>query len=254
MRNRIQQAFDFVHAETDLCQNTKQYIAHEIQNRDLQRPAKRVPVLRYAVSMVCIVLVFVAFSTYQAYTTEVSAISIDGSASLELGINRFDRVVRVSQFDTMQVEESQLLHKNYVEAVDCVMQQEIVSDAANIPIQIGVTADSAKHGQQILACLSTESPDITTHAHCYEVSPEIAEQATQAGISMGNYKIYLQLQEQYPDLALSDISHLCMQDLMAMLYTEGEIPTSTDMQCNSNMGHHENGHRGNGMGKQYGKS
>lgn len=254
MRNQIQQAFDIVHAEKELCQNTKQYLSHQIQKRQISQNTKRNTRIRYAVSAACMILVFVVFSTYQAYTTEVSAISIDGSASLELGINRFDRVVRVSQFDMAQIEETQLLHKNYIEAVDCVMQQEIVSDPNNMSVQIGVTADSEKHGQQILSCLSTEAPEVTNYAHCYAVSQEIAEQATQAGISMGKYKIYLQLQEQYPDLEISDISHLCMQDLVAMLSTDEPIQNNTNIDCNSDMEHHGNGHHGNGMGKQYGKS
>lgn len=258
MRNRIQQAFDVVHAEEELCQSTKQYLAYQIQKKQIHSYPKRTPVLRYALSVACMVLVFVTFSTYQAYKTEVSAISIDGTASLELGINRFNRVVRVSQYDTTQMEESQLLHKNYVEAVDCVMQQEIVSDSTNASIQIGVTADSTEQSQQILSCLSTETPEIATHAHCYAVSPEIAEQAAAAGVSMGKYQMYLQLQEQYTDLDVSDISHLCMRDLVAMLDTDTQTSTSIESiestESSSEMGHHGNGHHKNGMGQQYGKS
>lgn len=252
MRNRIQQAFDMVHAEDALCQDTKQYLARQIKQKQIRQSTRRTPILRYALSVACIVLVFVTFSTYQAYTTEVSAISIDGTASLELGINRFDRVVRVSQYDTTQMEESQLLHKNYVEAVDCVMQQELVSDASNAQIQIGVTAKSAEESQQILACLSNETPEISTHAHCYAVEPEIAEQAAQAGVSMGKYRMYLQLQEQYPDLEVSDISHLCMRDLVTMLYTDEQAQISSNIDRTA-MEHHGNGHHGNGMGQQYGK-
>ena len=70
---------------------------------------------KYAYIAACfILLMFVGFSSYAAYFTSVSFISIDINPSFRIDINRFDRVISVKPLND---DARQLLELNKVKAL-----------------------------------------------------------------------------------------------------------------------------------------
>ena len=94
MRDKIVQAFDQVHAEDSLKQATKAYLSGQLA------AGKRKPIpwgLRLVPVAACLALM--VFGGGWLYFTPTLEISIDINPSIELGVNRFDRVVSVTGYN-----------------------------------------------------------------------------------------------------------------------------------------------------------
>lgn len=94
MRDRLKQAFDAVHAEEALKERTKAFVAQQTRGHARRRPALR-PSL--AAAFACLCLLFTG--GYWLYFTPTATISIDINPSIELGVNRFNRVVSVEGYN-----------------------------------------------------------------------------------------------------------------------------------------------------------
>lgn len=87
MREKIRAAFDSVHAEPELKAAARQAVARRVAHR--HRPIRRLGVALAAAA--CAVVLAWGW----LYATPTVQISIDINPSVELGVNRFDRVVSV---------------------------------------------------------------------------------------------------------------------------------------------------------------
>ena len=96
MRDRLKQAFDAVHAEEALKERTKAFVAQQTRGHARRRPALR-PSL--AAAFACLCLLFTG--GYWLYFTPTATISIDINPSIELGVNRFNRVVSVEGYNAV---------------------------------------------------------------------------------------------------------------------------------------------------------
>ena len=95
MNEKWKSAFDQIHAEEALKDHTKKYLSEKIYNRSsAPRPVfRRAAVLAAGLVLLCFIGGSWIFMTPTAY------ISIDINPSLELGINRFDRIVSVDGYN-----------------------------------------------------------------------------------------------------------------------------------------------------------
>ena len=96
MNDRLKNAFEAVHAESDLKEKTSEFLSRKTQGYQRnRRPLRRlVPVMAC-----CLLVLLFSIGTGWLYFTPVSAITIDINPSLELSINRFDRVLSVKGYN-----------------------------------------------------------------------------------------------------------------------------------------------------------
>ena len=125
MRDRLKQAFDAVHAEEALKERTKAFVAQQTRGHARRRPALR-PSL--AAAFACLCLLFTG--GYWLYFTPTATISIDINPSIELGVNRFNRVVSVEGYNADGVKlagELSAQHADYMDALNQVLANDTVA-------------------------------------------------------------------------------------------------------------------------------
>ncbi|MDO4547821.1 MAG: hypothetical protein Q4D04_06985 [Clostridia bacterium] len=225
MINRIKDAFDSVHAQETLKQNTKEIIRSRIKTRE----SCRYNIRRFAVACACFVLVVVAFGGWHIYMTPVSAISINVNPSVELGVNRFERVIAVNGFndDGMELIESvNMMHLPYLRALEVLMYsalfEEYLEEDALISITvIGQTEeDGEMMRSRIASCDYASRPNV--ECRCGRRDEVTAAHAL--GLSFGKYRALLELQELDPNVTAEDIRGLTMRQIRNMIY---ELRTDT---------------------------
>lgn len=237
MRERVRDAFDQITADEALKEQTRAFLA---QKRRKAAPTRR-PVRRMAAVLVCLMCLLVGVSGW-AYLTPTSAISIESSAALELEVNRFDRVVSVRGTDDAGCALAQTLdlqHMPYLQAMQIVLDQQ--TDDGE-PVSIGVTGSNDSQCQAILQQAQTCTAG---QAECYAADPETLEQAREAGLPLGKYRMLLTLQQLDPDLTAEDVQGMRMSELRSLqAELSGEEQDTTG----------QNGGPGNGAGAQNGQN
>ena len=114
MSNRIREAFDDIHAEKELKEHTKEYLRRNVYQK--KRTLWTAPV-RIAAAAVCLFLVALAGGSW-LYLVPTAYISIDINPSLELGVNRFDRIVSVEGFNDDGARLAEQLDIKYMDYND----------------------------------------------------------------------------------------------------------------------------------------
>lgn len=211
--NRIQGAFDQIRAEDALKSNTKAFVHEKAHEYTLRRKTRRV---RPALACLACLIVFLA-TGYWLYFTPTVAISIDGTSSIELGINRLERVVSVTGYN----EEGQkltasldVMFLNYVEAVE----QTLSRDNTALHVQeeaVTIAVVGADHAQCERICnrLTEENANL----YCYAAEQIEVQDAHELGLSYGKYQAFLELQELDPGTTPEQVRAMSMREVRARI-------------------------------------
>ena len=120
IQNKIKSAFDNIHADDNLKKQTINFIQSKTHHkRNILRPI--------CASFACLVLV--GFGGYKAYFTPTSVISIDINPSIELDVNRFDKIISVDSYNSdgeILSNSLDIMFKNYDSAIDEILKNETV--------------------------------------------------------------------------------------------------------------------------------
>lgn len=260
--DRLKTAFDSVLAEDGLKMSTKAYLA-KYTRRNHRRS------MGFAAAAACLVLLLL--SGWWVYFTPTAHISIDTDASLELGINRFDRVISAtsSSADGQQiVDDLALVHLNYTDAVDRILTYDTVSElmTAGEILSVGIIAPEGAQSDRLLS--NTRSCAAGNEdTHCYSADPETAAQARETGLSCAKYRALQELQAVDPSINAEDIQGMTMRQIWNWISELEQVPpdappAETPSEPNteppsppetepSTPGHHG---QGNGNGHGHGKN
>ncbi|MGI6333910.1 MAG: anti-sigma-I factor RsgI family protein [Saccharofermentanales bacterium] len=150
--------------------------------------------------------------------TPVSAISVDANPSLELGVNRFDRIVTVDSYNDDGVDLAALVdlrNLNYFDALDVLlsnqaMQPYVTKDGL---VSITVIGSSNQKSEEMFArirsCEYAKSPNV----ECHLGSQAEAMAAHEAGMSYGKYRGFLELQVLDSEITAHDIQNWTMRQI-----------------------------------------
>ena len=114
MNKTFKNLFGSIQAEEELKDRTKAFL----EKRTLGYSKVKAETHKY--HLYAVVCACFLFGGYWLYFTPIAEISIDINPSIEMSINRFDRVISVSDFNQDGQELSSTLHikyKNYMDAV-----------------------------------------------------------------------------------------------------------------------------------------
>lgn len=225
MTNKIQDAFGHIQADTRLKESTKQFLRE--QSREKLRPGYHTA-MKYAVSAVCLMLFLVMTGAgYSWIWRPVSYVSIDVNPSIELALNRFDRVVSAEAYN---VEGEEILDglslkwKKYTEAIDTVIgcdgMQSYLTDTSQLVLT--VVADSANEAELtegVKACTS----HVEGSCHSEQADINAAPQAHENGVSCGKYKAYQELLRYDSSVTLEECRKMSMEEIWEKIreYEEG---------------------------------
>lgn len=248
MKDKIKEAFNQVQAENALKNRTKTFVAQKMQEHT--KPAKR-QFYMYAAASACMLLLLIGGCWL--YFTPTSEISIDINPSIELSVNRFDRIISVNGMNADGHALSITLDikfKNYTDAVSQVLESEKIADllAGNEILTITVTGSDKTQSTKILSEIE-QCTEKQKNTYCYSASCEDIAAAHEAGLSFGKYRAFLELQALDPNILPEAIQGMTMReirDLTEELYADCEDKPSSG----SDMGY---GHHGSHNGQENGK-
>ncbi len=217
MNEKWKSAFDQIHAEDELKTRTKEYLSEKIYHR---RAAPR-PIFRRAAALAAglLLLCFIGGSWF--FMTPTAYISIDINPSLELGINRFDRVVSVESYNEDGEDLARALNitfMNYSDALDEILSSRSIEDylSGDALMSLTVAGDNDTQYTEILDTVET-CADGRENIQCHSGNTEEMHEAHDAGVSFGKYRAYLILHDLDPSISLDDIRSMTMREIYDLI-------------------------------------
>lgn len=214
MNKAFQTLFGPIQADKELKDRTREFLAKKTRNYTGASAGRR----RYpAYAAACACLLLAMLGGHRLYFTPTAEISIDINPSIELGINRFDRVISVNGMNEDGQELSDALdvkYKNYAEAV-----RQIVSDdgvaallSGDEIMTITVVGSDGRQSAKILSDVETCAAG-QRNTYCYFALPGEAAAAREAGLSCGKYRAFLELQLLDPAVDPETVRNMTMREI-----------------------------------------
>ncbi len=220
-QNKIQKSMENIKATEVMKQNTLRYLeARRVsQNRSASRQ-KPHAILQYAVAVICIFFL-AGMGGYSVYRRPVSYISIDVNPSIELAVNRFDRVVSVTGYNADGQDILQhvpLKNISYLQAIDRLLQDAYYSRFLSRDSQLVVTVVS-EHSDAMLEQIQANDSFQALDALTYSSDTACMKEAHQHEMSFGKYRAFLELAQYDDDITVEDCHGMSMGEIQNRIKT-----------------------------------
>lgn len=211
MDDKLREAFAAVHAEPELKAAARAAVARRAARR---RVVRRRP-LSLALATACVV--FLVLGGGWLWFAPAARIGIDVNPSLELAVNRFDRVVAVEGCNADGAALAQTLDLTfmpYEDAVEVVLQSETVAEllAGDAVVEIAVAGADETRCARLLEGVRTCTAG-QGNAHCYRTDAEEWEEAHALGLSCGRYRAYRELAALDPAVTPEEVNAMSMREI-----------------------------------------
>lgn len=218
MNNRIKEAFDHIHADSDLKANTADFVCGKTNQ---YQKSHFFSYIRFAAVVVCLLLVLVGQKGYSVYFTPVSTISIDVNPSIEFSVNQFDKVIDVASYNEdgeILVSSMNVRFLDYKKALNLLLQNENMASylTQDQTVIITVFGASDQKNDEMLASLAAYTASYE-NVHCSSGHSEEVTEAHSFGLSCGKYRAFLELQALDPSITVEDIRELSMRQIQDMI-------------------------------------
>lgn len=255
---RLNEAFDAVRASEALKTQTAQAVVREMRGGGARRRGRRLlPALAVAVCL----LLAAGLGGHALYYTPTTVLSIDINPSLEMDINRFDRVIALNGYNDDGAALAAALdvqNLRYDEAVDALLANATIADCLargeELAIAVVQAQDDAAQSGAVLDYVSG-CTDRHENAHCYAMEAGDAQlaEAHEAGLSCGKYHVYQELLAYDPNLTAEEARQMTMRELRDLLAQyQGEAATdagANGAQQGQGAGNGQGYGAGNGSGQ-----
>ena len=245
MNNAFKDLFGQIRAEEALKDHTRAFLAQQTQGYTRSGTGKR----RYlARAVACACLLLVLLGGRWLYFTPTAEISIDINPSIELSVNRFDRVIAVNSFNEDGRELSGTLdvkYKNYAEAVEQILNYDSIAAllSGDEIMTITVVGSDGQQSAKILSGVETCTVG-QSNTYCYFARSEDVADAHEAGLSCGKYRAFLELQRLDPDVTPETVQGMTMREIREWI----ESLSADSENGTSSYNRWGNGHHGQGAG------
>ncbi len=239
--NRIHESMKDIRASEELKKSTMDYLR---QQRKRVRDRR---IRRYALAAACLCLMLTA-AGYTIYKRPVSYISIDVNPSVELGVNRFGRVVEVDAYNRDGEEllkQAALKHVPYLKAIRRLLADEgyLGYLAEDSRVFITVISDSR---EKILEEIREDELTGRYGARTYTSDLTCREEAHRQSMSFGKYRACLELSRYDESVTVEDCHGMSMGEI------EDRIETCKGHgHGNGNGGYEEDSDSGKGHGRHH---
>ena len=242
MNNAFQELFGPIRAEEDLKDRTRAFLSERTRNY-AETPVKRHSYPAYIAACACLLLVLLGGR--RLYFTPTASISIDINPSIELSVNRFDRVIAVTGFNEDGRALSGALdvkYKKYTQAVEQILDCDGIAAllGGDEIMAITVAGSDRRQSAKILSGLEMCTAG-QGNIDCYSARPEDAAAAHEAGLSCGKYRAFLELQLLDPDITPEEVQGMTMREIRDRIDRLSSGGSDTPQPGGQGNGHHGNG-------------
>ncbi len=220
MKNKIHEAFQQIHAEESLKNGTKAFLQEQRKTLSQKRPAR----YRYiALASFCLFFLLIGFGGWRLYFTPTAAISIDINPSLELSVNRFNRVLSVTGYNSDGKELASSLEVKYMDcddAIDKIVASDRIKDllAGDEVLTITVSGKNTRQCRRIYSHAETSAKE-NQNTYCYMADHEDTEEAHHLGLSSGKYQAFLKLQSLGSDITAEEVKDMTMKEIHDLIHS-----------------------------------
>lgn len=197
----------------------------------------------------CFIFLLFSFSGYGLYFTKTSIISIDINPSIELNINRFDRVISINSYndDGFQlINTIDIQFMNYMNALNEILNTESIAMYLNQneTLSISIIGRNEQESKKILANIEACIPN-QQNICCYMGNFDDVKEAHSVGLSFGKYRAFLELQKVNPDITIDDVKGLTMRQIRDLINNSknAEIPPTSNENIENNRNKHRHRYR-----------
>ena len=239
MNNKIHEAFQQIHAEESLKNNTKVFLREQQKTSARQRSFKYG---RAAFASLCMLFLLIGFGSWRFYFTSAATISIDVNPSLELNVNRFNRVIDVTGYNTDGEKLADSLRLKHMDQI-----QDLLSEDAVLTITV---AGKNEHQCNTIYSNIKTSAEEHQNTYCYKAEEEDLEKAHHLGLSSGRYQALLKLQSLGYNITADEIKTMTMKEIHDLIHSlsgdgssSGSKHSSGSHKSNQNTSGSTNTHR-----------
>lgn len=213
MANKIYDAFEHVTADAGLKESTMRYLSDRRQKnvRRFRHPVQAA----LAACMAAVLLL--GTNGYSWFLAPVSYVSIDVNPSVELALNKLDRVVSATAYNK-QGEEllkgMSLRGKKYIQAIELIADSDVLRQylSPGEELVLTVAADSSKE-HSLKAGVDQCSSHIGHGCRSVSVDLDTASSAHGNGLSVGKYSAYLQLVQYDDSVTVDECKNMSMAQI-----------------------------------------
>lgn len=256
MEQRLKEAFEEIQAEDALKNHTKQAVFKAM--REGAKPKRRLRRWAPVYALVFCCLLALGLGGHHLYYTPTTVVSIDINPSLEMDINRFDRVIALNGYNDDGVAlaaELNVKNMNYDDAVDALMANDTINDCLANGEELSIAVVQSDNGDtsQSDAVLNYVSNCTAEHknAHCYALESDDSQMANahDAGLSCGKYHAYQELLAYDPSITPEEVQQMTMREIRELLasYQNGGSDETSDSAASNGYGSGQG--QGNGQGQ-----
>ncbi len=234
---------DSIKADEELKQKTKEYLSKK-SNHYVKKPFSQAR--KIATAFACIALVSIIMSGYGMYFTKVAALSIDVNPSVELGINRFDKVISVeakNEDGEIIASNADVKYMDYADALDCIVTDEALQAYVNTADTVYITAigNTDEKTDEIISKINANCTCVKQeNVSCEKGNSLQAKEAKDAGLPYGKYKMYLELKKLDENITIDDVKEMTMKQLKEKC---DSLCTDDNGNQNKNGNKYQNGHK-----------
>lgn len=222
LTNKIHDAFDLVEANEELKSSTASFLRKEREKRGGQ--ARR-PAWRTTFAAVCAMaaLLIGVGGYYYTTRTPVSYVSIDVNPSVELALNRFDRVVSAAAYNEdgeIVLDDVDVNGKLYTDAIDAIVESDAMRSYLNTNSALTFTVAAADDDKESAIMTGIENcAGCQEHGgQSYSANMDSITTAHECGLSFGKYAAYLVLSQYDDTVTTEECQNMSMAEIRERIH------------------------------------
>lgn len=249
--NRIRSAFTCISAEEELKASTKEFLQSRRRRDEVKAGYGRriFGIACAALAVICMV------SFYHMLYVPVSYVSIDVNPSMELELNRFDRVISARAYNKdgeKILKDVALGGKYYTDAIALLMESNAMQPylAGDGDLVFTVASGDGSRKKELIRGIQS-SPGCAGHGgRSMEADIGLVREAHENELSVGKYAAYKILQQYDSSVSASDCHNMSMSEIHEMIREhERHGNCGSGQEDNDAHSGHGNG-EGNGNGHE----
>ena len=239
--NKFKDAFDSIQADEELKLKTKTYVFNELEKRQNKHFNSH-----KLISLACTILIFFS-SAYWLFLIPTIEIDIDINPSIELKVNRFDKVIYAEGRNQDGIELLQGIDTrfvNYEDVVNQILNEEKILDLLNEDgmMTISVVGDNLSQSDRVMKDMEHHSQK-HHNVECLSMEQADSDVAHNLGMSCGKYRQYQILSQYDSSITTEEVSQMSMREIKDLISDLSN--KHPEVENDYSEGHHHGGHNGN---------
>ena len=259
MKNRIQAAFSEIHADDALIDHTTAYLRGELKDQRRKGVRLHLPGRVRAIAVAAVLTVGIL--AYSLYFTPVAYVSIDVNPSLELGLNRFDKVISAGTFNgdgDRILSGVNLEGKTYNEAARVILSVIEANGYLREDALVSVTVKAESSEKEQILCSTLQhfineqvlSAQASAVVEVFPVTAEVWDSAHGCNISPAKYLAIQTLMEVDENATIQDYAGSTIRQIRQRTQECHDAHNAVIESGDSGYG--QQGGHGHGHGKAHG--